>query len=70
MAQGPFSSTGSFFVRDKSTNKLYPATFLTYADGTPVTQPPPGSLFPPLIGGVPMPAWPSSDQDSGDDDEE
>jgi hypothetical protein len=38
MAPGPFSSTGSFFVRDKSTNKLYPATFLTYADGTPMVD--------------------------------
>jgi hypothetical protein len=36
----------------------------------PVTLPPPGSFFPPLLGGVPMPAWRSPGQESEDDDEE
>jgi hypothetical protein len=35
--QGPFSSTGAFFVRSRG-GDYYPATFLTYADGTPVVD--------------------------------
>src|SRR5215813_9113059 len=37
MAQAYFSNTGSFFVQDRSGN-YYPATFLTYSDGTPVVD--------------------------------
>lgn len=37
MAQGPFSSTGSFFVHDREGN-AYPATFLTDANGTPTVD--------------------------------
>jgi len=37
MAQGPFSSRESFFVHDREGN-AYPATFLTYADGTPIVD--------------------------------
>ena len=32
-----FSSTGSFYVQDRSGN-YYPATFLTYANGTPIVD--------------------------------
>ena len=37
MAPQMFSSTGNFFVQSKS-GDYYPATFLTYADGTPVVN--------------------------------
>ncbi|HEX4427117.1 MAG TPA: hypothetical protein VH079_17090, partial [Terriglobales bacterium] len=37
MTQQTFSSTGSFFVQDRS-GRYYPATFLTYSDGTPIVD--------------------------------
>src|SRR3954447_5146601 len=37
MAQ--FTSTGSFFVKDRSAGNYYPATFLADANGNPIVDP-------------------------------